>query len=106
LGEAARRRQQQAAVVGTFGEQPLDQLQAERQRQSNQLRVVVCRVGGAAVRQRVAQFVDGELLDRAAARRQRREQTERHNSHLEVLRQPCLHGVNVYPCIDFRATTA
>jgi hypothetical protein len=49
FGKTTRRREEEAAVRGGLREQPFNELQAERQRRADQIRVVVGGVRGAAL---------------------------------------------------------
>jgi len=91
LGEAARRGEKQAAVLGHLGEQRLDGLQAERCCSADQLYVIVGGVDVAAARERVAHRAHRHLAHRAARQcecdrnRQQPQQTGPHGSSLSVV---------------------
>ena len=69
LREAARRGDQQAAMVGQLFEQALDRLQAEGDRLADQLDVAVGRIDGATVGQIVGDRAGRHALDGRTARR-------------------------------------
>ena len=76
LGEAAGRRFEHPAVTWTHGEQGFHQLQGERSGGLDQVRVVVGGEAVAALGQRVADLVRGQLLHRATDADESRKQEQ------------------------------
>jgi hypothetical protein len=63
-------------MVRVFLEQALNELQAERRRRGDQLRIVVARERAASLRDRVADLARDQPVERAPAEREQRRNDE------------------------------
>src|SRR5229473_2726810 len=71
LSKAASRGKEQTTMLGTFRQQAFNELQAERNGLSGELRIVVRCEGAAAVGKRVAELIDGKLPNGATVEAKR-----------------------------------